>query len=389
VRGAVAGALFLPERVGDPPHGTGVIHHDHVEPGAPLSPLRVLAKHDLGRAKQPCPLARRKGGGGLGQRRPRFHLDERKHSLLLGNDIDLAGGGPHPPRAHHPAIGLQRGGSTRLRPDAARRGLAAEPASRFFLRIGHPLVIPSSRPLPPTMAERLIVALDLPDIRAAEAMADSLAGVVSFFKIGLWLAFARGVDGLIERLIAGGNRVFLDAKLHDIGETVAAGVARAAERGVSFLTVHGEPEVMRAAVRGRGAAPMRILAVTVLTSLGDADLATMGYRLTARELVALRARQAVECGVDGIIASAADNPDTLRRAAGSSDLLVVTPGIRPVGSATDDHRRSATPAAAIASGADYLVVGRPITGAPDPRASAARIVGEMEQARGSAPDLFR
>ncbi len=235
------------------------------------------------------------------------------------------------------------------------------------------------------MAERLIVALDLPEIAAAEAMADQLAGLVSFFKIGLWLAFARGVDGLIERLIGGGNRVFLDAKMHDIGETVAAGAARAAERGVSFLTVHGEPEVMRAAVRGRGTAPMGILAVTVLTSLGDAELAAMGYRLAAPELVALRARQAVECGVDGIIASAADNPDALRREAGAPGLLVVTPGIRPAGSAADDHRRSATPAAAIANGADYLVVGRPITGAADPRASAAQIVAEMAGAGGRSP----
>jgi orotidine-5'-phosphate decarboxylase len=165
--------------------------------------------------------------------------------------------------------------------------------------------------------------------------------------------------------------------MHDIGETVAAGTARAAERGVSFLTVHGEPEVMRAAVRGRGAALMRILAVTVLTSLGDAELAAMGYRLGARELVSLRARQAMECGVDGIIASAADDPDALRRAAGAPGLLVVTPGVRPAGAGVDDHRRSATPAAAIANGADYLVVGRPITGAADPRASAARIIAEM------------
>jgi len=230
------------------------------------------------------------------------------------------------------------------------------------------------------MAERLIVALDLPDIRAAEAMAESLDGLVSFFKIGLWLAFARGVDGLIDRLIARGNRVFLDAKMHDIGETVAGGVARIADRGVSFLTVHAEPEVMRAAGRGRGAAAMRILGVTVLTSLGDAELASMGYRLPARELVALRARQAVECGIDGIIASAADDPESLRREAGASYLLIVTPGIRPAGTATQDHRRSATPAAAIANGADYLVVGRPITAAPNPRASAAQIIAEMEEA---------
>ncbi|MDA8049222.1 MAG: orotidine-5'-phosphate decarboxylase [Rhodospirillales bacterium] len=228
------------------------------------------------------------------------------------------------------------------------------------------------------MAERLIVALDLPDIPAAEAMVASLEGVVSFFKIGLWLTFARGVDGLIERLIARRHRIFLDAKLHDIGETVAAGTARAAERGVSFLTVHGEPEVMRAAVRGRGTAPMRILAVTVLSSLGDAELAAMGYRHSARDLVALRARQAADCGADGIIASASDDPDALRRAAGAPGLLVVTPGIRPAGSATNDHRRSATPAAAIARGADYLVVGRPIIAFPDPRAGALAIIAEME-----------
>ena len=343
-----------------------------------------MGKNDLGRAEQPVPLARRKGGGRLGQARPRLHLDEGEDPLLLGNDIDLARRSPHPPRAHRPARRLERLGGPGFGSDAARRGLAAPPPAGFLSAVmgivtGHAPVIASPRPLPPTMAERLIVALDLPDIRAAEAMADCLAGVVSFFKIGLWLAFARGVDGLIERLLAGGNRVFLDAKLHDIGETVAAGVARAAERGVSFLTVHGEPEVMRAAVRGRGTAPARILAVTVLTSLGDSELAAMGYRLTARELVALRARQAVECGVDGIVASAADNPDALRQAAGNPNLLVVTPGVRPAGSATDDHRRSATPAAAIANGADYLVVGRPITSAPDPRASAAKIIAEMEE----------
>lgn len=237
-------------------------------------------------------------------------------------------------------------------------------------------------PLPATMADRLIVALDVPEIRAADAMVETLDGLVSFFKIGLWLAFARGVDGLIDRLIANGKRLFLDAKMFDIGETVAAGVARAADRGVDFLTVHGDPEIMRAAVRGRGTARTRILAVTVLTSLHDADLAAMGYRLTARELVALRARQAVESGVDGVIASAADNPDAIRRAAGAPGLLIATPGIRPIGAVHSDHRRTATPAAAIASGADYLVVGRPITAAPDPRASATRIIADMQSARG-------
>lgn len=230
------------------------------------------------------------------------------------------------------------------------------------------------------MAERLIVALDVPEIGAAVRLAELLDGIVSFFKIGLWLAFARGFDGLIERLTVRGNRVFLDAKMLDIGETVAQGAARAADRGVNFLTVHAEPDTMRAAVRGRGAAPMRILAVTVLTSLADADLAAAGYRLSARDLVTLRVRQAAECGADGVIASAADDPDELRREAGAPKLLVVTPGIRPAGSRRDDHRRSATPAEAIRRGADYLVVGRPIIAAPDPRAAALAVITEMEVA---------
>ncbi len=371
--------LLLPERVGDPPHAARRVHDDDVEPHAVPPPVRVVREHDLRCPEQPRPLAWREGGGCVGERRPCLHLDEGEQPVLFGDDVDLAGHGSQAPRPHRPARFFEHGSGPGFGDRATRCGLAAAVPAGLLERVGHPAVIAPPRPLPATMAERLIVALDLPDIEAAEAMVDHLDGVVSFFKIGLWLAFARGVDGLIERLIADGNRVFLDAKMHDIGETVAGGVARAAERGVSFLTVHAEPEVMRAAVRGRGSAPMRILAVTVLTSLGDAELAAMGYRLSARALVAMRARQAAECGMDGIIASAADNPEALRKEADTPGLMIVTPGIRPAGSEMNDHRRSATPAAAIANGADYLVVGRPITGAADPRSSAARIIAEMKE----------
>jgi len=236
------------------------------------------------------------------------------------------------------------------------------------------------RAVPEDMAGRLIVALDLPSIAAAEGMVALLDGVVSFFKLGLGLLFAPGVDQLITRLTSGGRRLFLDAKLFDIPETVARAVARVAERGASFLTVHGDPRILEAAVAARGDAPLRIFAVTVLTSLDDAALAEMGYALTARALVHQRARQAVAAGCDGVIASAADDPDALRRFAGSPNLLIATPGIRPAGSAADDQRRIATPGAAIAAGADYLVVGRPIIAAADPRASALAIMAEMAAA---------
>ena len=227
------------------------------------------------------------------------------------------------------------------------------------------------------LAGRLIVALDLPSIAAAEGMVARLDGVVSFFKLGLGLLFAPGVDQLITRLTRGGRRLFLDAKLFDIPETVGRAVARVAERGASFLTVHGDPRILEAAVAARHDAPLRIFAVTVLTSLDDAALAEMGFALTARDLVRQRARQAAAAGCDGVIASAADDPDAIRRFAGSPHLLIATPGIRPAGGAADDQRRIATPGAAIAAGADYLVVGRPIIAAADPRASALAIIAEM------------
>ena len=243
-------------------------------------------------------------------------------------------------------------------------------------------VLPSQatfRALPARMADRLIVALDVPGVDRARDLLARLDGAASFFKLGYWLAFAEGVDRLIADLTRDGRRLFLDAKFHDIGQTVQEGVARAADRGVSFVTVHAEPQVIAAAVRGARGTDTQILAVTVLTSLTDAHLAEMGYALSVPELVARRARQAAELGAHGIVASAQDNPAHLREQAGAPGLLVVTPGIRSAGDAANDQQRHATPAAAIRRGADYLVVGRPIIAAADPAARARAIIAEMEQ----------
>ncbi len=233
------------------------------------------------------------------------------------------------------------------------------------------------RPIQANIADRLIVALDVADVDAALAMVRRLEGAVSFFKIGMWLLYAPGVERLIDTLIAANKRVFLDAKMYDIPETVAHGVAAAARRGITFATIHGDPAIIEAAVRARAGTSLQLLAVTVLTSLDDAALARMGYGRTAAQLVAQRAREAAEAGCDGIIAAASDNPTELRRAAGSENLLIVTPGIRPAGSAPDDQRRIATPASAIRNGADYLVVGRPIIAAADPAKAAHAIIADM------------
>jgi len=238
----------------------------------------------------------------------------------------------------------------------------------------------SSRPLPARMADRLIVALDVPTIAAARSLVDQLAGTVTFFKVGLWLAFAEGIDALLGDLVRSGKQIFLDTKMYDIGQTVEQGVARAADRGVSFVTVHGDEAIMQAAMRGRGTSHLKILAVSVLTSLDDAAVHAMGYRLSVAELVRQRTAMAEACGCDGIIASPHDQPDDIRQAVGAPSLLVVTPGVRPAGSPTDDHRRSATPGQAIAAGADYLVVGRPIIAHPDPAGAAQRIIAEMQAA---------
>jgi len=231
---------------------------------------------------------------------------------------------------------------------------------------------------PERIEDRLIVALDVPSVGEARDLVGQLDGVVSFFKVGLWLQFAAGFDGLIDELIKRGKKIFLDAKMFDIGETVKQGVARAAERGVSFVTVHGDGEIMRAAVEGRGNSQLKILAITVLTSLDADGLRDLGYLCSVEELIRLRVQQSVACGCDGIIAAPHDNPDRIRQLAGAPSLLIATPGVRLAGTSADDHKRPGTPAQAIAAGADYLVVGRPIVKSDDPALAARQIIADMQ-----------
>ena len=227
--------------------------------------------------------------------------------------------------------------------------------------------------------ERLIVALDVPSVKAAEAMVARLGDSVWFYKIGYQLAFAGGLP-LAQQLIASGKQVFLDLKLHDIGNTVAKGVESVAQLGATFLTVHAYPQTMKAAVEGKQGSKLRILAVTVLTSYDDADLAAAGYEMNVQELAAARAAQARDTGVDGLVCSA-EEAAALRKIAGVK-MVLVTPGIRPAGSAQGDQKRIMTPARAIEAGADYLVVGRPVLEAGDPKTAADAIVAEIERAKG-------
>jgi orotidine-5'-phosphate decarboxylase len=231
--------------------------------------------------------------------------------------------------------------------------------------------------LPLEARERLIVALDLPDVETAETMVAQLGDAVGVFKIGYQLAFAGGLP-FAQRLAQAGRQVFLDMKLHDIGNTVANGVASIASMGAHFLTVHAYPQTMKAAVSARGNSALKILAVTVLTSYDDADLAAAGYGAGVADLVAKRAMQAHEIGVDGLVCSA-EEAARLRALIGP-DMLLVTPGIRPAGSDAGDQKRIMTPSKAIMAGADYLVVGRPILQAPDPKVAAEAIVAEIAQA---------
>ena len=238
----------------------------------------------------------------------------------------------------------------------------------------------SPRALPSRMEDRLIVALDLPSVAQARAVVAKLDGIVTFYKIGLWLIFAPGFEAFLDELLKTGRNVFLDAKMFDIGETVRRGIERVAERGVSFVTIHGDGDIIRAAVEGRGGAALKLLVVPALTSLNERGLRELGHSGSVADLIADRARFALDCGVDGIIASPQDDPNAIRRRLDAERLLVVTPGVRLAGAALDDHKRSGTPAQAIADGADYLVVGRPIVHSDEPAAMAARIVDDMKSA---------
>jgi orotidine-5'-phosphate decarboxylase len=226
--------------------------------------------------------------------------------------------------------------------------------------------------------ERLIVALDVPSTAAANSLVSRLGESAWFYKIGYQLAFAGGLS-LAAELIAAGKQVFLDLKLHDIGNTVARGVESVAQLGATFLTVHAYPQTMKAAVEGKQGSNLRLLAVTVLTSYDDADLAAAGYELNVKELAAARAEQARDIGLDGLVCSA-EEATALRNIVGRS-MVLVTPGIRPAGSAGGDQKRIMTPARAIEAGADYLVVGRPVLEAGDPKAAADAIVAEIDKTK--------
>jgi orotidine-5'-phosphate decarboxylase len=222
--------------------------------------------------------------------------------------------------------------------------------------------------------DRLIVALDTSDVGKASRLVERIGNAAVFYKIGMELAYSGGLP-LVSELAAAGKQVFLDLKLHDIPNTVERATAQAAKLGAKFLTVHAYPQTMRAAVRGAKESGMQVLAVTVLTSYDDADLFDAVYRFGVVETVRRRAEQALELGVDGLVASAAEA--AMARQTVGAGLILVTPGIRPEGAAAGDQKRVATPAEAMRNGADYLVIGRPVTQAPDPRAASEAIVAEI------------
>jgi orotidine-5'-phosphate decarboxylase len=224
--------------------------------------------------------------------------------------------------------------------------------------------------------ERLIVALDLDSATQAREMATALDGVVSFFKIGLTLQLAPGIEDLIRDLIKNHKRVFLDYKYYDIAATLTKAVARAVDLGVSFLTLHGSSGCIQGAIKGRGTSDLKLFVVTVLTSMDKTDIDELGYtNQTVEQLVIHRAKKALEAGCDGVIASGHE-AKSIKQLSGR--LLVVTPGIRPDGYPEDDQKRRTTPTDAILAGADYLVIGRPITDAANPRRMAQDVLDEMQ-----------
>ncbi len=226
-------------------------------------------------------------------------------------------------------------------------------------------------------SKRLIFAIDVSSLEQAHDIVEKLDGAVSFYKIGLELQMVAGLE-FVKKLLDKGNQVFLDLKYFDVDATVQRAVARVASLGVSFLTVHGVHKTIQAAVKGRGDSDLKILAVTVLTSLDASDIKELGYECNVEELVKFRAKAAMESGCDGVVASGREAAAIQELTGGN--LVIVTPGIRPADSSKDEHKRSFTPAQAIEAGADYLVVGRPIRDADDPAAAARTIIAEMQEA---------
>jgi orotidine-5'-phosphate decarboxylase len=225
--------------------------------------------------------------------------------------------------------------------------------------------------------DRMILALDVPSSAEADRLLDRVHDQIGFVKIGLELYTAAGPD-MVKRVIDRGKRVFLDLKFLDIEETVRRATARVAAMGVELLTVHANRKALAAAVQGRGDSSLKLLAVTVLTNFDTHDLRDMGIQYSVQELVSARALLASEVGCDGVVASG-EEAGVLRPKVGPR-FLIVTPGVRPAGKGVDDHARVTTPTQAIAAGADYLVIGRPIRDAVDPAAAAAAILAEMQVA---------
>ena len=219
-----------------------------------------------------------------------------------------------------------------------------------------------------------IIALDVESAGEARALVGRLGDAARFYKVGMELYAAAGME-FVRELVGEGKQVFLDMKFYDIPETVKRAVAQVARSGVRFLTVHGSGAVMRAAVEGRAESPLRLLAVTLLTSFDQTDLADLGYPCAVSDLVALRVRKAMEAGIDGIVCSPLEAASV--RALAGPGAILVTPGVRSAGAGKGDQKRVAPPAEAIRAGANHLVIGRQVTRAADPAAELARILEEI------------
>lgn len=242
--------------------------------------------------------------------------------------------------------------------------------------------MPTSPFAPNTALDRLMLPVDVPTLKEAETLVSRTDGKVGVYKIGMELQFAGGLE-FARDLAADGKKIFLDVKLHDIDNTITKAVRNVAKMGVAFMTLHGYPKTMRAAVRGlmeEGNPELCLLGVTVLTSMDEEDLVAAGYRGPLADVVEARTRDAREAGMGGIVCAATE-ASNMRSILGD-DLVIVTPGIRPAGSAAGDQRRVMTPEDAIRAGSDYLVVGRPISQAGDPGSAADAVVAEIEAALG-------